>query len=403
MSDKTFVFLGGQDILKGLFDSHNISFLENLYKYEIIDFNEVIFSFICKRKLTEKESEIITYKKNRLLDIAKNYNFKIVFYQISKRSSNNAFKAAKEISQLLIFKKSTPYLWCHNYFNGFIGLLIKKKIKHSHLHLDIKGLPPQEELFYGDSILITRIVKSLSSKLLGDLVVTSADSVSVVSERFKKYIISKYHLKKEIMVYPSVFDSSLFRYNNKTRNLMRKQNKIEHNQLVVFYSGSLQKWQSPDSIFKFFKNIELQDVNGKIIKYVLTNDIVYAKQLSKKYKIASLRIISLRGQELVDYLIMGDIGIICRKNDLVNRVASPTKIAEYIATKNCVVLTESVGDYGLILKNKNFSIVCKGIDDFVNLNLNSLYSLKKPDTAYMGSFKKDYSSDKIAVFKKLFK
>jgi len=400
---EVFVFIGGQNILKGVFDSHNIKFLEKMYKYGVLKHKFVLVTFICKSNLSSSEQKIVKSKKDAMLKIAKKYNFNLDFYQINGRTMKALFSSCDQIADFILEKDLTePLFWAHNYYNGFIAFLLKRKISNAYFHLDLKGIPPEEELYYGEGNLVSRLFKFFVTRLIGRFAIKSADSISVVSNRFREYIYQKYKYKKDVYVYPSVYDKLTFKFDNQIREKMREKHKIKSNERVVFYSGSFQNWQLPDTIFRFFKKIEDSDRKKKIKKYIFTRDIEKAKLLAKKYEVNDIVIKSLDVSELVKYLCMGDIGIICRKDDLVNNFASPTKIAEYIATRNSVILTESIGDYGFHFKNKPFAIVCKDVNSFLTLGYDSILNLKKPNDNFLKNFEKEYSEKRIINYKKIF-
>lgn len=403
MTKKSLVFLGGQDILRGVFDSHNIKFLESLYRYKILDFDQVIFCFICKRDINKEGQKIVKAKQKRLSNFASRYGFSIIFYQIPNRSVKHIFKTQKDIRTILREQKREAIIWAHNYYNGFIASLLKQKMPNSYFHLDLKGIPSEEEFYHGKGNLLSRTMSFLMTRLLGRVGINTSDSLSVVSERFKDYILRKYKYKKEIYIYPSVYDTCIFKFNQETREQMRKRYRIKDGDKVLFYSGSFQEWQLPEVIFQFLKNVENLDKLNKIKKFVFTQDIPRAEKLIEKYKIKNVVVKSLSVSELVDYLVMGDIGLICRKDDLVNNLASPTKIAEYIATKNSVILTESIGDYGLYFRNKSFAIVFKNINEFLNISYDSMFKLKKPSEKFLKQFARDYSEGNILNYKKIFR
>ena len=86
-----------------------------------------------------------------------------------------------------------------------------------------------------------------------------------------------------------------------------------------------------------------------------------------------------RGSDLNGVYNAADIGIAVRTADWVSKVSSPVKIPEYLATQNSLILLESVGDYGLDLKNKKYALIKKNEKELLNTQLSEIRLLKHPD------------------------
>ena len=164
----------------------------------------------------------------------------------------------------------------------------------------------------------------------------------------------------------------------------------------------MNKYQMPESIFQFYENIAEQDKEKNCAFIILTPEKAKAIQISKSYNIHALNIKFAYGGDLLGIYNASDIGVVCRKNDIVNRVASPTKIAEYMSTGNSVILTEGIGDYSKDLKDKKFAIVKKDIPAFLKTELHELLDLSRLDENDLAWVKSNYSNDKIKIFNKIF-
>lgn len=399
INNDVFVFLGGHDVFRGLFESHNINFIKTLYKNKILNYRHVIITIIIKKKLTAFEKNLLDQKCKILESIAKKYDFQLEIYFIKGRSFLNIYKTYNDLqSKIRLFNKQI--IWCHNYYNGLIGAIFKKKLSNSYFHLDLKGIPPEEELYYSNSNIIFRYLKYIILKIIEIYIIKFSDSISVVSNRFKNHIIKKFNYKNNIVVYPSVYDKDIFLYDENLRNKYRKIYKFSKKDKVILYSGSLEKWQNPNILFKFFKKIELYK---NIKTFVLTHEIEKALLSKKKYNLENVTIDSAKGEKLVGIYNAVDIGVICRKNDLVNNVSSPTKIAEYLITKNSLILTESIGDYGIDLKKEEYALTMKNLSELSNISIEQIQKLKKPSLIDLTKIESKYSNTaNLNKYKKLF-
>ncbi len=99
------------------------------------------------------------------------------------------------------------------------------------------------------------------------------NSISTVSKRFKEHIESRYRLKgQEIEILPNFIDPKQFFYCQELREHYRKKYQVSKNQKIILYSGMLQKWQDPELLFSFIKNIQDQDIAEEFLFLVLTYD-----------------------------------------------------------------------------------------------------------------------------------
>jgi hypothetical protein len=224
-----------------------------------------------------------------------------------------------------------------------------------------------------------------------------------VSDQYKTYLEDKYKSGvKSIIVYPCAYDAGRFYPDQSLRRKYREKYKIKNHQKVFIYSGSMHKYQMPMDLFRFYENISNQDQEKNCVFIVLTPDRGKAEQLSRSFSISNLRIQFESGRDLAGVYNAGDIGVICRKKDIVNRVASPTKIAEYLATGNSVILTDGIGDYSGDLKDKKFAIVKKDIPAFLLTPISELMSLSRPNQNDLAWIRSRYSDEKISVFSQVF-
>ncbi len=394
LDNSTFVFLAGQDITRGVFDSHCINFLNKLYQNKTCLSNKVIMTFITNKVLSKEDTEIISRKEDYLKQLSHNYGFKLTIYHIKGKTISQIIKSYKVMCDILHNEKNI-IIWAHNFYNGLIGTLLVKHFNRAYFHLDLKGVPPEEELYYSHDIWLIRYLKYLILKLAGRLSIANSHSISVVSNRFRQYLIKKYNLSnhKMLVVYPSVYDEKIFHVDVSLREEYRKKFNLKEDDKLIIFSGSMQNWQLPDNIFRLFKEIQKQNKN-KLYKFIiLTFQIEETVKYCDNYKLSEVLVTSAKERDLTGIYNAADIGIICRKDDLVNNVASPTKIAEYLATANSILLTNSIGDYGYFLQDKDYAIVKHNTEAFVQTKITELNQLKKPSIEELNTIGKLYGSE----------
>ena len=383
--------MGGHNFWEGLFDTVNIGFIRNLFQYRLANYSELLLTTIVPPGVSEDKYVMLEEKEEKLRKLLVKFGVRINFYHIQGRTVKGLLTAVKEI-QSLTKKHDHRFIWANNYFNCAIGVLIKKRLPNTYLHFDIRGLTPEEELYYSDSNIFNNFTHFLVLKFLERINLNHADSVSVVSRRFKEYILSKYHLNSiPFEILPCYFDPNQFNINKGSREQFRKKYQIADDQKVILYSGMLQKWQKPDLLFSFFKMIQQQDNAGKFRFMMLTFDKDKALHYVTEYGIKEMIVDSASDDVLNSLYNAADIGVITRSADMVSFVSSPVKIPEYLATGNSIVLLESVGDFGVDLKNKKYALVKKNKSDLLATTIDELKQLQKPDATDLKEIYEKYS------------
>lgn len=134
------------------------------------------------------------------------------------------------------------------------------------------------------------------------------------------------------------------------RKSARQKLDVENKQ-VLLYLGGASAWQQPRFILDCFDN--LRKINPHAVLLLITGDTAAFAELVAEYCIPgdSVRILSLPHAEVSSVACAADAGLLLREDTIVNRVASPTKFAEYLAMGVPVILTDALSDFSNIVKN----------------------------------------------------
>lgn len=117
-----------------------------------------------------------------------------------------------------------------------------------------------------------------------------------------------------------------------------------NHKIVVGYSGGLQKWQNIEKIIDIVKG--LLTLNEDIFFLLCTNsDINPIKKRLTELGKSNYSIHALSSLEVPSFMKVLDAGFLIRDNITLNRVSSPTKLAEYLAAGATVICTQYAGDY----------------------------------------------------------
>lgn len=390
-SNSIFVFLGGHNFWEGLYDTVNISFIQNLVDHQLIEHTDVLMTTIIPKGTPQDKIALVNSKAEKLSSVLQKSHTNISYYHIQGRNIRAAIKAAKDI-HAMIRTYDQKFIWAQNYFNTLIGVLIKRKRIGAHLHFDMRGLAPQEELHYSQSNFFSRVFKFLILLGVERINLVNADSISTVSKRFAQFLQKKYpHKNLQIEILPNYIDHNQLHYSEILREQFRQKYQILDGQYLVLYSGMLQKWQDPDLLFAFIKHIQDQDVDRQFRFIVLTFDQAKARQFAAKYQIKDLIIDQASAMALNGIYNAADIGIAFRDQKIASVVSSPVKISEYLVTGNCLILLESIGDFGQDLKDKPYVLLRKDRNKILETTLEEIKQLKCPDPVELAHINEMYS------------
>lgn len=227
---------------------------------------------------------------------------------------------------------------------------------------DCHGTEPDEYYLYRHNAL-GKII-SLGFKTLELLVVRRSNAiVTVTNKQFERWKVTKKHVILPMLPGQHFFD------NNNYRILRRNEMNIPNDALVFVYSGNNQKWQMCGETLKLFADLELRNPNLFLVIY--TQAIDFFEKLIKECKIKNALVKNIDYNDVPSYLDAGDFGFCLRDNSIINQVASPTKVMEYLARNVKPILSNHVGDFSEVLGENAKAIV-----------LNDGWNQKSPEISY---------------------
>ena len=132
---------------------------------------------------------------------------------------------------------------------------------------------------------------------------------------------------------------------------------------VICYVGSCgPKWQRIDSIIRLFRDVS--SINPWYRFLFITSQTNIPKNMIKRIGLdrSLCYITSCDQSEVNDYLIACDAAIIMRDDMLINNVACPTKIGEYLNSGLPVLLTKNIGDMSELINRNNVGLIMEEND-----------------------------------------
>jgi hypothetical protein len=179
---------------------------------------------------------------------------------------------------------------------------------------DFHGAAPEEELLYG---------RSASGRFYDEVerVVLAASPFAVaVSRVMVEHLRAKHpHSRTEFVVLPILDAGS-------TRPEQDLEPRSASGRPTVIYSGALQRWQNVDLMLE-----TAREGIGKFDFTFLTNDpdgFARAARVRGIERLVSVK--CARREELAGFYRRADYGLVLRDDLVVNRVACPTKLSEYL-------------------------------------------------------------------------
>lgn len=189
--------------------------------------------------------------------------------------------------------------------------------------------------------------------------VNGADFRIAVSNKLIEYWRAHYQYNKtDHVVIPCTLDQKYFSGEDfKLSNqvlVLKEQMGILTNDIVLVYAGSTAPWQSFALLEKMF--VPLLETNSNIKVLFLSKESKDNKSLQARFP-GRIIIRWVQHHEVPDYLACGDYGILVREQSDTNKVASPTKFAEYLYAGLPVLISENLGDFSDYVRKNNCGYV----------------------------------------------
>lgn len=285
---------------------------------------------------------------------------------ISRIKAIDSFFNNKERTYLFISlrKNRKPYFYSDNlvkvyelnilfHFVLIVKLLFRHRIIYSHsiymfsfiwylipflkskIILDVHGVVPEEQKLYNGNQKAY-----LYYNLLEKIVFSKAAKILCVTDSMKFYYKDKYPKFKGVFYVYSIMPFDL----KEISIVDLKKNKSESSKIEVIYSGGVQPWQNIDLMMDIVLSMSSQYVSFTF----LVNDVNAFNSMIEKYDLSSIdiKIASKLPSELWEDYSKVDYAFILRNKDVVNKVANPTKMIEYLNYGIIpIVLNKEIGDF----------------------------------------------------------
>lgn len=181
--------------------------------------------------------------------------------------------------------------------------------------------------------------------------------VNAVCEGLRDHMLRLYYKGPTSVLPCCVMDEKFAVVPDAEKARIRRELNIPAEAKVVAYSGGMGWYQCTDELLTLFKRIH--EVDDRIVFLILTQSQDFLRNKLKEIGLPEdcLRTRSCKPTEVSAYLQTADVGVILRKNDTLNQLASPVKIGEYLSSGLAIVVSPWIGDVGRLLYNADFAFL----------------------------------------------
>ncbi len=177
--------------------------------------------------------------------------------------------------------------------------------------------------------------------------VNKADYRIAVSEKLVNYWKEhyKYNSNRHVVI-PCTLDRKYFTENNSPSvadvNKLRADLNYSQKDIVLVYAGSTAPWQSFELFERMFTPLLKSDERIKIL--FLSKENADNKRMVNEFPFRVM-VKWVEHRDVLLHLACCDYGILVREQSDTNKVASPTKFAEYLFAGLKVLISENLGDF----------------------------------------------------------
>lgn len=353
-----------------VFDSQVLEYLQKLDLFFAVDSTELI---VFRHQDNLKKKEVIEKKISKFINQYK--TFATIAPPMSRCQLNiDAKRLKKYILEKYDINEQIAVI-CRGDFATYIAAKAFSNMPNSRILFDNRGLPVEESLMAHPTGIIhsiNRKIKKISIEYAKD----HCDMYNFVTNAMREYDLLHYKYSKNIpyTVIPTLYRAETIDENELNR--IKNRENYHSDQFIITYVGSVAAWQSTKQLIDVIYKIGNE--NSFVRFFILTNGSMtefesFPLELRKRIVIKSVP-----HNEMKYYLQISNIGIVIRDNNIVNKVAAPTKIAEYLTSGMKILYSGNIGILEDIkgISDNNRMIQLDSSDNWIKQVENSI-SVKK--------------------------
>ena len=183
-----------------------------------------------------------------------------------------------------------------------------------------------------------------------------ADQLLCVSHKMRSWI-NEHTGRTDVEVVPSCVDTDEFEYDSAARSDLRKKLGWSDDIPVIAYSGGMSQWQRIGDILELLVGVRrfLPELRVLLLTTLPSQMATLARESGLPDEAFEVR--CAEHKDVPKWLSCADAGIILRHNIPLNNVASPVKIAEYLACGLPILCSEGIGDLSELIVAEHIGMV----------------------------------------------
>ena len=229
---------------------------------------------------------------------------------------------------------------CRGDLAAYVGAKAFLNMKNCRVLYDNRGIAFEESIMAHGDVWIHKRNREIKLKAL-TYAKQHCDLYNFVTNPMRNYMIEKYEFSESIpyTIIPTLYKADAYAPDKLEE--IRRTEQWQESDYVITYVGSTNAWQSTAQLVDIIE--KASRLSDRVRFMVLTNgDIPALKPLKEKLK-NRLTITSVKHSMMKYYLAISDMGIVIRDRNIVNRVAAPTKIAEYLTNGLKILYSGEIG------------------------------------------------------------
>lgn len=242
----------------------------------------------------------------------------------------------------------------HNLYSAALALSARK-IYGYKVVLDYHGRIPEEYVFLGKGG--ERARRAL--EWLEEWVVRHADHVIVVSRALGRYLVNRYGVSaSKLSVIPCCADATSFKFDPALRERTRQELGLS-DRLVCTHLGSFFEWYESELLVSTFRELRERYPMAHLLAVTPKPEAAHAF-LAQHLPEGTFSVTAASHDRVPALLNASDLGFLLLRASTNIATSSPAKFAEYLNCGVPVIITEGVGDFSGLVRNRNLGEVLKG-------------------------------------------
>jgi len=247
-------------------------------------------------------------------------------------------------------------------YNAMLAGTIVKFITRKHLIFESHGAVPEEMVLRG--LWRENGWRYRIAKFFERIFVSYCDQMIVVSNSYREFVKGLYK-KKNIWVAGCAV--SLASAAPIEKRLIARNRLNVGSRLVIGFNGSFfAEWGDPSEyieIFDVIRGLGFHPVMLVLSQSPASQIEAYLNKAAMNE--ADYRIFNLPHEDVPNVLVSADVGLLLRRDSIVNQVASPMKFPEYLLSGVPVIASDKIGDVSDLIRTHGLGFIYRRGDPTV--------------------------------------